>query len=74
MGCTAEQVINEALSLPPLDRAALIERLFQSFDTATDQQTAAKWAQEADSRIQGYDAGLISASPAEDVLARINAR
>jgi len=53
MTAITERVLNDALSLPPIERAELIQRLF---------------------RIEAYDKGLLTASPAENVLARINRR
>lgn len=74
MTATAEQVLKQALGLPPVDRAELIERLFQSFDPSADRRVDAAWAEEVESRIDAYTDGKIAASPAEDVMARINRR
>ncbi|TAN37783.1 MAG: addiction module protein [Verrucomicrobia bacterium] len=74
MTAIAEQVLKDALGLPPVDRAELIERLFQSFDSSMDRHVDTVWAAEIESRIEGYDQGQIAASPAADVLARINRR
>jgi len=72
MTAIAEQILEDALKLPPVDRAALIERLFQSFDSSPDRRIDAAWADEMESRIAAYEAGKISASPAEEVFARLN--
>jgi putative addiction module component (TIGR02574 family) len=74
MTAITERVLNDALSLPPIERAELIQRLFQSFDVSEDNHIDAAWAEEVESRIDAYDKGLLTASPAEDVLARINRR
>jgi len=74
MTTTAEQVLREALGLPAVDRAEIIERLFQSFDPSADRRVDAVWSKEVESRIDAYDEGRISASPAQDVLTRINRR
>jgi putative addiction module component (TIGR02574 family) len=74
MYATAEQVLKEALGLPPVDRAELIERLFQSFDPSADRRADEAWSREVESRIDAYESGKITASPAEEVLARINRR
>ena len=71
MTTTAEHILEQALRLPPVDRAELIGRLFQSFD---DDGVDSAWADEIESRIDAYDAGQLTASPAEDVLERINRR
>ncbi|HSR36242.1 MAG TPA: addiction module protein, partial [Desulfurivibrionaceae bacterium] len=74
MTATAEQILKQALGLPPIDRAELIERLFQSFDQSADRRVDAAWSGEIESRIDAYDEGKITASAAEDVMARINRR
>jgi len=52
----------------------LIQRLFQSFDISEDNHIDTAWTKEIESRIEAYDKGLLTASPAEDVLVRINQR
>jgi putative addiction module component (TIGR02574 family) len=74
MTALAEQVLKDALSLPPVDRAEIIERLFRSFDSSADRKVDRAWAEEVESRIDGYDQGKIGASSAEDVMGRINRR
>jgi putative addiction module component (TIGR02574 family) len=74
MTVTTEKVFNDALALPPIERAELIQRLFQSFDVPEDNRIDTAWTEEIESRIEAYDKGLLTASPAEDVLARINRR
>jgi putative addiction module component (TIGR02574 family) len=68
---TAKKVLDEALKLPPVDRAELIQRLFQSFDEC-DSEVDEKWAEEVESRLDAYDKGELTASSAEDVMVRIN--
>ncbi len=36
MTAITEKVLNDALSQPPIERAELIQRLFQSFDVSED--------------------------------------
>jgi len=74
MTAVAEKVLREALALPPVDRAELIERLFRSFDSPGNSPIDSAWATEVESRIDAYNRGEIAASPAEDVLARISRR
>ena len=70
----ATNVLREALNLPPVDRAELIERLFQSFDRSNDNAVHAAWATEIESRIDAYDKGEIKATSAEEMFAMINRR
>ena len=71
---TENIVFKQALSLAPVERAELIEVLFHSFDQNRHTQNDLRWVQEAESRIEGYDAGKIEASSMEAVFDRINRR
>ena len=74
MTVVAERVLKDALDLLPVEKAELIERLFQSFDHSGDSHIDEAWAVEVESRFDAHDKGLLSASPAEEVFARINQR
>jgi putative addiction module component (TIGR02574 family) len=71
MTARAEQVLTEALSLPPSERAQLAERLFSSLDISQEELDRL-WAQEADSRIDAYDRGDIKAISASDVFKNLS--
>jgi putative addiction module component (TIGR02574 family) len=73
MTARTEQVLSEALSLPPSERAQLAERLFSSLDISQEELDRL-WAQEADSRIDAYDRGDIKAVSANDVFKNISRR
>ena len=73
MTARAEQVLSEALNLPPSERAQLAERLFSSLDVS-QKELERLWAQEADSRIDAYDRGDIKAVSANDVFKNISHR
>ena len=73
MTARAEQVLSEALSLAPSERAQLAERLFSSLDIS-QKELDRLWAQEADSRIDAYDRGDIKAVSANDVFKNISRR
>lgn len=70
MTANAEQVLANALSLPPNERAQLAEQLFASLDISQDELDRL-WAQEADSRIDAYERGEIKAIPASKVFKNI---
>jgi putative addiction module component (TIGR02574 family) len=72
MTAVAEKIMEAAMGLPPVDRAEMIERLFQSFDKATDRAVDKAWKTEIESRIDAYDSGKLSASKASDVFSRIS--
>jgi putative addiction module component (TIGR02574 family) len=69
----AEKLIQQALGLPPDERAEVAERLLFSLEqplSAIDHL----WAQEAEDRIDAYERGEIEAIPAEDVFNTIKNR
>jgi putative addiction module component (TIGR02574 family) len=72
MTASAERILKDALDLLPIERAELIERLFQSFDRSANKEIDDAWATEVESRFDAYDKGEMKASTAEEVFARIN--
>lgn len=70
---TMRQVLVDALTLPPVDRAELIEALFSSFDGDSREQIDRLWALEAEDRIDAYERGEIGAIPVTAVFEKINA-
>ena len=70
----AQNMINDALSLPPVDRASLIEELLASFDRQARSAIDAAWANEAEQRIDAFDAGKTTAITLDESRERINRR
>jgi putative addiction module component (TIGR02574 family) len=68
MTAVAEKVMESAIGLSPVDRAELIERLFLSFDKTADFSVDEAWKTEIESRIDAYDSGRVSASPASEIF------
>ena len=68
-----KEVLAEALCLPPIERAELIEELFFSFDGDDRKTIDALWAKEAEERVDAYERGEITAIPLESVFEKINA-
>ena len=68
------QVFDQALAMSPLEKAVLIEKLFQSFDQENQKAIDQAWTTEAESRIEAYEAGKISARPFDAVLRDLNKR
>jgi putative addiction module component (TIGR02574 family) len=66
-----EQILAEALKLPPVDRAELVENLLSSFEFRSRKTIDALWAQEAENRIDAFERGDIAVSPAKEVFAEI---
>jgi len=73
MAASAKAVLDQALKLPPNDRAALVENLILSLDkpdTALDDQ----WRKEAEDRLAAYRSGELAAVDAEKVFAELGKR
>lgn len=69
---TRKEVLNEALALPPIERAALIEELLSSFEFPDRERLDQLWAEEAEDRIRAFKRGEFEAIPMEEVFAKIN--
>jgi putative addiction module component (TIGR02574 family) len=69
---TKRQVLSDALALPPIERAELIEELFFSFDQSNRKRLDQLWATEVEDRIDAFEAGEFTAIPAEEVFAKLN--
>jgi len=68
----SQQILREALELPPIDRAELVEQILASFEFPARQDIDAAWAQEAEDRIDAYERREISSSPANKVFKDID--
>jgi len=64
MTAQAQQVLEEAVGLPPIERAELVESILASFDFPPRKEIDAMWAQEAENRIDAYDRGELASIPA----------
>ena len=67
----AERILAEALEMPPVERAELVENLLSSFEFQSRKAIDALWAHEAEDRIDAFDRGEMTAIPAKDVFAEI---
>lgn len=74
MTATALRVLRDALDLTPVERTELIDGLLHSFDPSPDQRQIDAWKEEAESRIDAFEAGLLTDDSAEAMFARINRR
>ncbi len=70
----AQQIFKDALAMPPMEKASLIEKLFHSFDQNRQDHIDQLWAEEAESRLDGFESGEITAKPFPAVLARLNTK
>jgi putative addiction module component (TIGR02574 family) len=62
-----ENVLREALTLRPFEKAQLIDKLLASLDKS-DQAIDELWSKEVEDRIDAYDQGKIKAISLEKVV------
>ena len=62
-----DNILKEALTLKPSEKAHLIDKLISSLDKP-DKEIDELWAREAEDRIDAYDQGKIKALSLEKVL------
>jgi len=74
MSANSEQILKQALTLPPQERAELVEQLLATFQTPRDPQIDELWAREAEDRLDAYDRGELKAVSAEEVFNKIKER
>ena len=74
MSDRGNKILHEALSLPPAERAELVDLVLASLDDADRREIDQAWAVEAESRIDAYERGEITAIDGEEVLARLRRR
>ena len=72
MSATSEQILQQALALPPEERAELLEQLLATFQGPTDPVLDELWANEAHDRLDAYDRGELEAIDVEEVLEHID--
>lgn len=74
MSARADEILAAALSLPPTDRAALVDAILASFDPPVGAAHDARWAAEVEGRLAAFRHGMLTAAPAAEVFARIDRR
>ena len=74
MGTEAQAVLKQALRLDAVERAEMIDALFRSFETPTTDTRDSAWSQEAERRIDAYEAGKLGATASDEVISRITKR
>jgi putative addiction module component (TIGR02574 family) len=66
---TTENILKDALTLSPSEKAQLIDKLISSLDRA-DKEIDELWAREAEERIDAYDKGKLKVVSLEKVLGK----
>jgi putative addiction module component (TIGR02574 family) len=74
MAANFDDIIKDALSLPPGERAMLADHLLESLDWEKQKEIDALWAAEAERRNKEIDDGVVVPIPGEEVMRRLRAR
>jgi putative addiction module component (TIGR02574 family) len=74
MSDRSTEILEEALSLSPTERAELAERLLSSLDTPDRQRLDELWAAEVEERLDAYERGEIKTNPAKQVFDQIGCK
>ncbi len=69
-----EELTAQAKTLPPEDRARLVEELLESLEQAPAPEVEAAWDREIERRMAEVEAGTADLIPAEDVHAEARRR
>ena len=67
MATDTKQVLKEALELPSVERATLVDQLLSSLDEP-DEHIDSLWRKEVEDRINAYHSGKIKSVTLEEVL------
>jgi len=68
------ELLQEALTLPPDERAEIAEQLLSSLDSPTVRRIEELWANEAEDRLDAFERGEMKTVPAKDVFGQIGSR
>lgn len=75
MSSSISDVSKAALNLPISERAALLDRIFDSIDLEVDkakrEATEKRWAEESEKRIDAFERGDLKAVNGPDTLAKL---
>jgi putative addiction module component (TIGR02574 family) len=74
MSENTRKILAEALELPPIDRAELIEELLSSFEFPSRKSIDQLWAEEVEDRIDAYERGALTATSAKGVFDKISGK
>jgi len=74
MAANFDDLIKDALSLPPGARAMLADHLLESLDWEHQKEIDAAWAEEAERRMQEIRDGKVQTIDGEQVMRELRAR
>ncbi len=62
-----KEIIKDALSLKPVEKAKLVDQVLSSLDKS-DREIDELWAKEAESRVDAYDKGKLRSTSLAEIL------
>lgn len=68
-----QKIEDEALRLPKMERAQLIQRLVLSLESPSDEELKSDWLLEARKRAEELDSGSVQPVPSDDVMKKARA-
>lgn len=68
------EILKEALSLSPPERAELAEQILSTLELSPHQEIDQLWAQEAENRLDAFHQGKIPIVSAKEVFRKISPR
>lgn len=71
MSKRGNQLLEEALALPPDERAEVADRLLTSLETPDHREIDELWASEAEDRLEAFDRGDLRSVPAAEVFGHL---
>lgn len=71
MELSNEQIVDGALSLPPEERAHLIDRLIESLDPSRESEHHDAWVAEIRRRIDDVRSGRVKPIPGDEAFDRV---
>lgn len=74
MAANFDDIIKDALSLPPGARAMLADHLLESLDWEKQDEVDAAWAEEAERRMQEIRDGKVQTIDGEQVMRELRTR
>lgn len=76
MAHSLPEIVDDALQLPPEDRARLAVRLLSSLEETTEspEEIEKLWIAEAERRFQELRDGVVQGIPAQEVFAELRAK
>jgi len=74
MSANFDDIMKDALSLPPGARAMLADQLLVSLDAEDQKRIDAIWAEEVERRDKEIEDGVVTPIPGEEVMNRLRSR